>query len=163
MEEQALVVDVADGVAWVEKTRQTQCGGCSLRGGCGSAVLSKVLGARRNRIKVVDPLSVKVGDVVTIQLDAAALIRGSFAVYMIPLFGLFIGAFLGSMLGKSLFDPMFSHYAEGFSVALAMFGMFAGIWWLKQSSKRRGNDKRYDPVIASVVDAEPVTVAVCHN
>ena len=66
MEEQAHVVEIADGVAWVEKERQTQCGGCSLRNGCGSAVLSKVLGARRNRIQVIDPLAVRVGDRVVI-------------------------------------------------------------------------------------------------
>lgn len=163
MEEQALVVEVADGLAWVEKTRQTQCGGCSLRGGCGSAVLSKVLGARRNRIQVVDPLSVKVGDVVTLQLDAAALIRGSFAVYMIPLFGLFIGAFFGSVLGKMVFDPIFSQYIEGLSVTFAVLGMFAGVWWLKRSSKSMGNDKRYHPVIINVVDTEPVSVTACHS
>lgn len=161
MEEQGIVTEVADGIAWVEKSRQTQCGGCSLRGGCGSAVLSKVLGARRNRIQVIDPLSVKVGDVVTIKLDSAALIQGSFSVYMIPLFGLFLGALLGSMLGKTLFDPIFISYIEVLSVAFAIFGMIGGVVWLKQSSKRMASDRRYQPIITDVVSVEPKSAAVC--
>jgi len=158
MEERARVVAVADGVAWVEKERQTQCGGCSLRNGCGSAVLSKVLGARRNRIQVINPLPARIGDVVVIRLDEAALLRVSFAVYMMPLFSLFVGA----TVGKFAFAPMFSGYADGVVVLFAMVGLFVGALWLRQYSRRIASDSKYQPVIERVVGTfEPILTANC--
>ncbi len=147
MEEQASVVAVAEGIAWVEKERQSHCGGCSLRNGCGSAVLAKVMGARRNRIRVLDPLSAHVGDEVIFQLDAAALLRGSFAVYMVPLFGLFVGA----MVGKYSFVPIFTDYANSVIALFAILGFFVGVGWLSRFSRRVANDKRYQPVITRIV------------
>lgn len=158
MKEHAHVVAVADGVAWVEKVRQTQCGGCSLRNGCGSAVLAKVLGSRRNRIKVIDPLSVRVGDMVAIQLDESALLRVSFAVYMMPLFSLFVGA----TVGKFAFAPILAEYTDGVVALSAILGLFVGALWLKQYSRRIANDKRYQPVIGQIVEPfEPILAANC--
>lgn len=160
MVEQGLVVETANGVAWVEKSRQSQCGGCRLRSGCGSAVLSKILGARRNRVQVIDPMSVNIGDTVLIELDAAALIRGSFAVYMIPLMGLL----LGSIVGKYLFAPIFSGYAEGLTIVFAMIGLFSSIWWLRRFSQSIENDARYQPVISDIIEPnEPIVAEVCRS
>ncbi len=159
MEEIARVVDTANGIAWVEKERQTQCGGCRLHKGCGSAVLAKVLGVRRNRIQVIDLLSVDVGDTVVIQLDSAALLRGSFAVYMIPLFSLFFGA----IVGKYFFALMFAHYTEGVTAVFALLGLFFGVWWLRQFSQRIANDNRYQPVISSVVDTGAIIVTPTYH
>lgn len=155
MEEIARVVEAADGIAWIEKERQTQCGGCSLRKGCGSAVLAQVLGVRRSRVQVIDPLSVSVGDTVIIQLDSAALLRGSFAVYMAPLFSLFFGA----MLGKYFFALMFTHYTEAVTAISALLGLFFGVWWLRRFSRHIAEDSRYQPVISSVVDAGDVSLS----
>lgn len=148
MEEQAIVVETAKGVAWVEKARQTQCGGCRLRNGCGSAVLAKVLGARRNRIQVIDPLSVGVGDTVEIQLSSVALIRGSFVVYMMPL----LGFFLGAILGKYVLSPILGGYAEALSTVFALLGLLLSVWFLRQFSRRIESDKRYHPVISNIVE-----------
>lgn len=156
MEELARVVAVDKGVAWVEKERQSQCGGCRLRHGCGSAVLGKILGVRRNRIRVISSSAVQVGDKVAIHLDPAALLKVSFYLYMVPLFGVFLGA----MIGKFAFAPIVS--TEGITILFAMLGLMAAAWWLRGFSRRIAGDEKYQPIISRVITAEePITGLSC--
>ena len=156
MEELVSVVNAKDGVAWVEKERQTQCGGCSVRHGCGTATLSKVLGVRRSRIRVIAPFSVNSGDKVLISLKESSLLKASFVSYMLPLFGLFLGA----LLGQLIFAPIFG--SEGIVVILAIVGLAIALLWLRRFSLKIKEDPNYHPVITRIVEpVEPIAVSHC--
>ena len=143
IEETGRVVDVQGAFAWIESERSSTCGGCSVRKGCGTAVLAKVLGQRRVQLRVLNRVNAKIGDDVVIGISEAALVRGSLAVYAAPLAGLFAGAIAGNAAGNYFFpgaqDPA--------AIFGALTGLAAGLSWLKRFSRRSSNDSSYQPVI----------------
>jgi len=137
-----------DGV-WVETQRQSACGQCAARKGCGTAVLGKVMGQKRNRVRVANPdhTPVRVGDEVVIGIDESALVRGSLAIYLVPLLSFFLFGVLGETLARQL--AMAS--GEGLSMLFGAAGLFLGFAWARHYAR---GDRRYQPVILS--NATPV-------
>ena len=145
IEERAQVVALnAEGV-WVETQRRTACGQCSANKGCGTATLAKVLGNKRSRVRALNPkaTSVAVGDEVVIGIDEQALVRGSLAVYTVPLLSLFVFGLLGQLLGTQL---LFGD-SEWLSIGLSIFGLILGFAWVRRFTGRIASDERYQPVL----------------
>jgi len=143
IEESGQVVDVEGAFAWIESERTSTCGACNVRKGCGTAVLAKVLGQRRVHLRVLNRINARVGDAVVIGISESGLVRGSLAVYAVPLSGLFAGAISGDALGRHFFtgspDPV--------AIVGALAGLAAGLFWLKRFSRRTEKDAAYQPVI----------------
>jgi sigma-E factor negative regulatory protein RseC len=90
IEENGQVVKVEDdGMVWVETRRQSTCGACADRQGCGTSVLASVLGQRQAPVRVINSIGAVAGDQVVIGVPESGLLRGSLAVYAVPLAGLF--------------------------------------------------------------------------
>ena len=145
IEERAQVVALnAEGV-WVETQRRTACGQCSANKGCGTATLAKVLGNKRSRVRALNPkaTSVAVGDEVIIGIDEQALVRGSLAVYTVPLLSLFVFGLLGQLLGTQL---LFGD-SEWLSIGLSILGLVLGFAWVRRFTGRIASDERYQPVL----------------
>ena len=105
IEETAQVVRVDGADVWVETRRRSTCSGCAAEKGCGTAALSKVLGNRRTLVRVLADMPLRVGDQVVIGIAEQALVRGSLAVYAVPLLLLLLGAVIGDMgAGRGLWD-----------------------------------------------------------
>jgi sigma-E factor negative regulatory protein RseC len=143
IEETGTVVEVEGAFAWIESERTNTCGGCSARNGCGTAAVAKVLGKRRLRLRVINRISARVGDNVVIGISESGLLRGSLAVYAVPLLGLFMGALIGSILDSQLF----SVGSDTLSIAGAAAGFTAGLVWLKRFSRATGADTAYQPIV----------------
>ena len=143
IEETGQVVDVEGAFAWIESERTSTCGACNVRKGCGTAVLAKVLGQRRVHLRVINRINARVGDAVVIGISESGLVRGSLAVYAVPLAGLFAGAIAGDFLGKYFF----SDGSDPVAIAGALAGLGAGLFWLKRFSRRTEKDAAYQPVI----------------
>ncbi len=142
LEEQGRVVEVQAGFVWVETQRRSTCGACNLNGGCGTSVLSRVMGQRRTRVRALDSLGARVGEEVVIGIEDTMLLRGSLAVYAVPLVGLLAGAMLGAALA-----PRLGFAAESGSILLGLAGLGAGILWLTYYARRTRLDRRYQPVV----------------
>jgi sigma-E factor negative regulatory protein RseC len=143
IEESGQVVRVEDGDVWVETRRRSTCSGCAAEQGCGTATLAKVLGQRRTLVRVIARMPLQVGDQVVIGIAEQALVRGSLAVYTVPLLLLLLGAVLGEVgAGNGLWDN-----AELGSLVLGLGGLAAGLLWLKQFTRRIRNDRNYQPVV----------------
>ncbi|MBL1276218.1 MAG: SoxR reducing system RseC family protein [Ectothiorhodospiraceae bacterium] len=145
IEEHALVVALnAEGV-WVETQRRSVCGSCAVNKGCGTATLAKVLGNKRSQVRALNPksTSVTVGDEVIIGINEQALVRGSLAVYIVPLLALFVFGVLGQMLGTQLLIE--SH--EGMTIVFSLIGLALGFAWVSRFTRRIGGDRRYQPVL----------------
>ena len=143
IEETGQVVDVEGAFAWIESERTSTCGACNVRKGCGTAVLAKVLGQRRVHLRVLNRINARVGDDVVIGISESGLVRGSLAVYAVPLAVLFAGAIAGDFLGKYFFPGS----SDPVAIAGALAGLAAGLFWLKCFSRRTEKDAAYQPVI----------------
>lgn len=142
LEESAKVVDVKGEFAWVESDRTTTCSGCSARRGCGTGAIARVLGRKRLRLRVVNSVGAAIGDHIVIGIPEAGVVRGSLAVYAVPLAGLFCGALLGDLAGTVLADGN----ADWPAMIGALCGMFAGLVWLRGFSRRSATDRAFQPV-----------------
>lgn len=142
IEENAQVVAAEGEFVWVETQRQSTCGGCAANKACGTATLAKVLGTRRTRVRALNRNGAQIGDRVVVGIQEAALVRGSLAVYAVPLLALLAGGIVGSLLSARLLLQ-----GEGLSLALGLLGLLGGLWWLKVFSHRIRGDSRYQPVV----------------
>ncbi|ACL72172.1 SoxR reducing system RseC family protein [Thioalkalivibrio sulfidiphilus] len=139
IEEQARVISVEQGHAWVETQRRSTCGSCAANKGCGTSVIAKMVGNRRSRVRAIDPVGVRLGDEVVVGIEEAALVRGSLAVYTVPLITLLVGALLARWLWPAAGEPVV--------VLSGLAGLAAGLVWLRLFAGRVSSDPRYQPVI----------------
>jgi sigma-E factor negative regulatory protein RseC len=143
IEEFARVVDVEDGFAWIESERTSTCSSCSVHAGCGTGVIAKLLGNRRLRLRAICNIELAPGDHVVIGIPESGLLRGSLAVYAVPLIAMLGGA----MLGNGVAGYWVPAYVESGSIAGAAAGLVAAFAWLHFFSRRNGNNPAYQPVV----------------
>lgn len=154
LEEQAIVVSVDQRSVWVETQRQSACGQCAANKGCGSAVLQKVFGNKRNILPVTGDMPVKVGDQVIIGLNEDALFKGSMMVYALPILLMIVFAIIGETIASHTLS-MNSDFA---SVAGALLGLLVGVAGLRWYTARIAGNTLYQPVLlrpAGVKMAQP--------
>lgn len=138
IEEKARIVNVEPGYAWVETQRQSSCGQCAAKAGCGTAVISKVVGNRMARVRALNPHSLPAGADVVVGIAENSFVRGAFLVYMVPLLTLFAGASLPLLFGSS---------SDAASILSGLGGLAIGLYWLQGFSKRIADDADYQAVI----------------
>lgn len=143
LEESALVVEVDQDAVWVETQRRSACGSCSVNKGCGTAAISRALGKRRSIVRVLAGMPLKAGDEVIIGIREQALVRGSLAVYAVPLALLLLGALLGELGAQQVLWQS----AEAASLVLGLSGFAAGLLWLRRFTRRIRNNSDYQPVV----------------
>jgi sigma-E factor negative regulatory protein RseC len=143
LEETARVVRIEAGEVWVETERRSTCSSCAVEKGCGTATLAKVLGQRRTLVRVLTDLPLEVGDHVVIGIREQALVRGSLAVYAVPLLLLLAGAIIGELGAEQGLWVS----AEAASVLLGVAGLVTGLLWLRRFSSRIHHDVNYQPVV----------------
>lgn len=153
IEEQAVVISCEGEFAWVETQRKTVCGQCAVSKGCGTSVLAQVLGNRRTRVRAINPKGAQAGDTVVIGLEEGAFLRGSIAVYLLPLLTLFLGGLLGEVVAGRLAPGQEWPVLIG-----ALGGGVLGMMWLRRFSQRIMQDSRYQPVILSLVPSERIAI-----
>ncbi|HHJ14960.1 MAG TPA: Fis family transcriptional regulator [Gammaproteobacteria bacterium] len=143
IEETATVVETGPEGVWVESEPHSACGQCQAASGCGTSALARVLGRRRSRVRVLADQPLRVGDRVTIGIREQALVRGSLALYAVPLAALLAGALLGKLgAGADLWQS-----AEAGSVLLGLAGLVAGLVWVRRFGRRIRNDRAWQPVV----------------
>ena len=128
IEESGLVVNTVDDdnrYVWVQTQRKSACGSCSAKSGCGTQLLSKVFGQKLNRVKVLNSCNAKPGDQVLIGLEDEAILKGSFALYFVPLISLIIFSFVSTSIAKFLLFSM--SMIDLSSILGAIFGLVIGI------------------------------------
>ena len=144
LEEAAQVIRIEKNqVVWVETQRRSGCDSCAGEKACGTAILSKVLGNRRNVVRALSAIPLKVGDRVIIGIREQALVRGSLAVYAVPVLLLLLGGLIGE-LGAQQF---IWENGELVSVLLGLSGLLAGLVWLKRFTHRIQDDPNFQPVV----------------
>ena len=127
IEQKATVVAIEPDVIWVEAQRQSTCGSCQVRQGCGTGLLAKHVGKRFNRIAVPNNKTVMIGQQVTVAIPEDALLQGAFLMYLLPLLAMFAGASLARWLA----------WPEPLQIAAGLVALLAGFFWVASRLKRK--------------------------
>jgi sigma-E factor negative regulatory protein RseC len=143
IEETAVVIECEGDHAWVEAQRKSACGQCQVNKGCGTSVLARVLGKKTTRMRVMNPIQAREGDMVVIGLHEAAMLTGSLAVYLLPLLSLLLFA----ITGKIVAEQLMIEYVEPVTILFAVIGLLVAAVWLRLFTRRIENNSHYQPVI----------------
>ncbi len=157
IEESAQVVSVEGEYAWVESERRSSCSSCSAKG-CGTGALSKVLGARVQRMKARNPINAVAGDEVVIGIDESILLKGSLYVYIVPLLLMLIGGLFGEVLA-----PQWGSDGEGLSLLFGLIGLAGGLFWLRRFNHNAADDPRYTAEILRICSPVVATKTISFN
>lgn len=103
IEETAQVLRLHDRMAEVVTQRQSACGHCAAKNGCGTSLLATWFPQRQLVFRLNNDIHAAAGDTVIIGLDEAFLQRSSLLLYALPLLGLLVGAVAGEY-GFSLLE-----------------------------------------------------------
>lgn len=138
VEESGLVVDTGPGYAWVQSERRSACSGCAARSGCGSGILSGILGRRPTRLRALNAIGAETGEHVIVGIQESVLVTGSVAVYITPLLAMIAGAGVGTVAAPG---------HDLLAVIGGAGGFAAALFWLGHFGNRIRRDSRYQPVV----------------
>lgn len=127
---------------WFEAQPRSACGECSVSKGCGTGALSKVLGRRAVEMRALNTVGAEPGDRVVIGIAESALVRGSMAVYLVPL----LVMLAGGILGENLAPQLGWSSVDVASVVFGAVGLLVGFMWARIFSGKAARDTRYHPV-----------------
>jgi len=143
IEESGQIVSCEGDYVWVETERKSACSSCSANKGCGTGALSKVYANRFSRVKALNQINAAPGETVVLGLQEDALVRGSMAVYGLPLLGLILMAMLGDVLA----NEMAIDQADGMIAIFGIVGLLLGFYLVRVFSRKISHDERYQPIV----------------
>ena len=144
IEEQATVIKCEEQYVWVQTHRQTSCGHCSVKNGCGTQVLSKVLGNKIAQVRCLNPeksqpdnksLHLTPGDRVVIGLKESALLSGSLIIYLLPLVAMLLSGGSGVFVAKIWWPEAIDLFSIVFSFTGLFFGLKSVQYYLQLQSQ----------------------------
>lgn len=127
IEQKATVISRDDHQVWVEAERQSTCGQCQARKGCGTGLLAKHVGQRFSRIAVSTNENLKVGQHVIVSIPEQALLSGAFMMYLLPLLLMFAAATVARMANSG----------ELLEILAGLSGLVAGFYFVKTRLKNK--------------------------
>lgn len=154
--EVAIVVAVDEDQTWIETQRKSACGQCSASKGCGTSVLSKVVGSKLSKMKAINKINAQVGDEVIVGLTEKSILKGAFMAYFSPLIYLFLFSFVGRVISEQL---QFND-SELLTIGFAIFGFYIGMRQLQRFSASISEDENYQPVILRKSNSSSVFVNI---
>ncbi len=142
IEEQAEVVEVIGSRLVLQAQTQSACGSCSASKGCGTSVLSKVVGRKFTRFQAENSVDAEVGDTVMVGISEDALLKGSLMMYIMPILGMMAFALLAefSLAAQAEYRDL-AIAASG--VMGLVFGSLLSRWYFQCQSSRQ----RFTPVV----------------
>ncbi len=142
IEAQGQIITIDGDYVWVETEIKSGCNHCSAKSGCGTGILSGILGRRRPQLRVVNSLRAKVGDAVVVAVNEGGVVTGSLLLYLLPLFMMIIAAAIGDMLS-----------GEGWAIMLAALGLLGGFGLAKILTKGATVSQQLRPVLVRRVES----------
>ena len=133
IEEQAQVVEIKGNTLFLQAQTQSACGSCAANKGCGTSLLSKVVGRKFSYFQADNSINAIVGDTVVVGISEDALLKGSLVMYIIPIMAMLIFAVLAdySMLADMLHrDLMIAMTA----IMGLVFGSLLSRWYFTRES-----------------------------
>jgi len=142
IEERAQVVAIKGNKLVLQAQTQSACGSCSARQGCGTSLLSKVIGRKFTRFQVENNVDAAVGDTVIVGIAEDALLKGSLVMYVVPLLGMLVFALLSDFLLVESAQPR-----DLLTALSAIMGLVLGSVISRWYFQRRASVQLFSPVI----------------
>jgi len=152
IEEQATVIALEGNDALLQTQRQSACQSCSVKKGCGTSVLAKVVGQRSSQIRVVNTLDAQLGDTVLLGVHENALVQGSLLIYAVPLFSMFVFAIAGEFWAKNN-----AYNSELVAIVAALLGFFVAILAIRYGFSKVSLKRRLQPEMLRIVSNHSAT------
>lgn len=150
IEQEARVRAVDGDIAEVVVMRQSTCGGCQAKSGCGTALVGDLFPNREMALRLDNSQHARAGDLVMIGLPEASLQIAALLLYGLPLLTLIAGAMAGQWLAQSIGTAL-----EPTAILAGLLGLIAGLTAARALGRR--NDTR--PVMLRRLSAG--TIAFC--
>lgn len=158
VEEKAMVVAIEGEDVLLQTQRRSACQSCSVKQGCGTSVLAKVVGQRSSQILVLNTLDANVGDEVIIGINDNALVKGSLLIYAVPLIFLLTGALLGELWAHT-----YGFNAELASIVSAVVGFLLAMVLIRYSLYKTQFKNEIQPHLLRIIhkarDAHDILMA----
>ena len=133
IEEQAQVIAIQGDKLLLQAQTQSACGSCSVSSGCGTSVISKIVGRKFTRFQATNNVAAEIGDTVVVGISEDALIKGSLMMYILPLMSMFLFA-LSVDLGLAVDENGRELLVIGAAVTGLIAGAMASRWYFNRSS-----------------------------
>jgi sigma-E factor negative regulatory protein RseC len=138
--ERGIVEKVEPGWAWVKTKRSSACASCGSRHHC------LTQGSDQMVVKAQNTADAKKGDEVELYLSTKTKLTGTAIVYLIPVFGIFVGAFSANPLSEALgLNP---------SLGMALFtitGLISAVFLMRYLANRMDSKQTLTPLLKRVV------------
>ncbi|MBI3186568.1 MAG: SoxR reducing system RseC family protein [Gammaproteobacteria bacterium] len=146
IEERAQVVAVEGDNVLVQTQRQSSCGGCAVKSGCGTSVLAGIVGQKMTQLTLPNTLGAKPGDEVLLGMAEHALVAGSLLMYVLPLLMLMLGA-----LGGELLVTQLGMDAELTPIVGGVLGFVLAIWLVRGLLRKSATGRHMQPVMLRII------------
>jgi sigma-E factor negative regulatory protein RseC len=137
--ERGIVENVEPGWAWVKTRRSSACASCDSRHHC------LTQGGDQMLVKAQNTVQAKKGDEVELYLSSKTKLKGTAIVYLIPVFGIFVGAFSANPLSAVIgLNP---------SVGMAVFtltGLVMAVFLMRYLANRMDSKQALTPLVKRV-------------
>lgn len=151
--ETARVVALDDESVWVETLRQSSCGSCAARSGCGHGMINSTgISSSRGLVKACLPkdLSLRIGlnDTVEIAIPERGFLQAAGMLYAMPLLTTVLAALLADQYWSS---AALTQAALDLRITVAAAtGLAAGLLLLRQLSGRMSRRWEFQPRVTGV-------------
>lgn len=126
IEETAIITKKIGTSVMFEIERKTACGLCGQTRGCGNAKLGQLLGHAQQPAQAENPIDANVGDYVVVGIEEKVLLSAALYLYVIPLFGLLLGAALAQLFFQNDF----------YTILGCVVGLLFGLYIAKQYAQK---------------------------
>jgi len=138
--ERGVVEKVEAGWAWVKTKRSSACSSCASRSHC------LTQGSDQMVVKAQNSAHAKKGDEVELYLSTKTKLKSTAIVYLIPVFGIFVGAFSANPLSAVIgLNP---------SLGMALFtltGLVLAVFLMRYLANRMDSKQSLTPLVKRVV------------
>jgi sigma-E factor negative regulatory protein RseC len=138
--ERGIVEKVEAGWAWVKTKRSSTCSSCASRSHC------LTQGSDQMVVKARNIAQAKKGDEVELYLSTKTKLKSTAIVYLIPVFGIFVGAFSANPLSAAIgMNP---------SLGMALFtltGLVLSVFLMRYLANRMDSKQALTPLVKRVV------------
>ena len=143
------VVGLEGDTVWVETLRQSTCGACSARSGCGHGLLNSALpgGSRalvRARLDTALRQPIALQDHVEVALPERSFLTAAAALYLLPL----LTAVLGALVVEQVWAGVGASADAAVALA-ALLGLGVGLGAVRWLSRRQLATGSYVPIVTA--------------
>ena len=146
IEQSAKVLHVQGNEVVIEVRRQTACGSCSAKAGCGKSLLDNVFKIKPLLLSIPNTIGASENDDVIVGLNESAILQASFYLYFFPLFIMIIFAIAAGYLFSS-------QYSEIISIVAAIIGLLTGsrMSSIILNGKEKNKSEFFQPTLIKII------------